>query len=126
MNNITRFLTQIRPLINAKGVERAGGMPANSLGVFYSRLDAGENPGLSENALLGLFEALPPIMIMNTLFRYYEGGVAWSRHVRDFNADPDPDGTMEFFTVEHRGVLRPGEIAEFINGLEWPEKAIYI
>jgi len=117
MNNITNYLIHIRPLINAKGVEKAGQMPGNSLGDFYSRSDAGKNPALSENALLGLIRALSPVIIGGTRFEYDNGLVLWSRYVREDRECRDTNGVVEHYAVEHRGILQAGEIAPFINGL---------
>ncbi len=125
MNNTTKFLTQIRPLINAKGVERAGGMPANSLGDFYSKLDAGKNPGLSEAALAGLVRALSPVFICGTTFQEVNGRVCWSRIVREYEEPSEIDGIGAVSVFEQMGWLLPGEISNFINGLEWPEETIY-
>lgn len=121
MNNATKFLQQIRPLLNAKGVEKAGQMPANALGDFYSRLDAGKNPALSENALLGLIRALSPVIIAGCRFEYENGLILWYKYVREDRECESKNGVMEHYTVEHRGLLQAGEIGQFINALQWPD-----
>lgn len=122
MNNTTKFLQKIRHLLNAKGVEKAGKMPANALGDFYSRSGAGKNPALSENALLGLIRALSPVIIAGCRFEYENGLVFWYKYVREDRECQDVNGVMEHYTVEHRGILQAEEIGEFVNALQWPDE----
>lgn len=117
MNNISKFLQKIQPLINAKGVEKVGKMPVNALGDYYSKLKAGKAPTISENSLLGLIRALSPVIINGVRFEYDNGLVLWYEYVREDRECEDKNGVMEHFTVEHRGILNAGEIAEFINRL---------